>query len=35
MRNPVAKALRTPRYKIQIKKSKKLYDRTVKYNEQN
>lgn len=29
-RNPVAKALRTPRFKIQVVKSKKLYDRKVK-----
>lgn len=27
MKNPVAKALRTPRFKIQIVKSKKLYSR--------
>jgi hypothetical protein len=26
-KNPVAKAVRTPRFKIQIVKSKKLYDR--------
>lgn len=27
MKNPVAKALRTPRYRMQVIKSKKLYNR--------
>jgi hypothetical protein len=27
MKNPVAKSLRTPRFKMQIVKSKKLYNR--------
>lgn len=31
MKNPVAKALRTPRFKMQIIKSKKQYNRKVKW----